>query len=132
MSKIVLVKLVSGEEVVCVTEVDKRNENNINLINPSFVVHNGETYDLAPYSPWAKFEDTAMRVFTVRQEHVMFISPVATGAVKLYELYHMSGKAVVDSDEEVNKDPVEDIKQEISGEKSLILPDNKLQTSVIH
>jgi hypothetical protein len=131
MSKIVLVKLVSGEELVCV--VQNKNDFEVNLINPSFVVHNGETYDLAPFSPWAKFNDTSMRVFTIKEDHIMFISEVATGAVKLYELYHVSGKAVSDSESEVKKDPVEDIKKELSGEKSLILPDtNTIQTNAVH
>lgn len=130
MSKVVLVKLVSGEEVICVLGNSKSSDTEIQLINPSFVIHNGETYDLAPYSPWTKFEDNSMRVFTIRQEHVMFISETVKGAVHLYELYHLSGKATEDSESEAEKDPVTDIKKELSGEQSIILPDNEIQTSV--
>lgn len=83
--QVVIVKLISGEEVLCALG-ETLHEHALTLINPFSLVNDEQgNFVGVPYSPLSKFDDLNMRTFNINKAHVMLVTQPIDSATEMYE-----------------------------------------------
>ena len=91
--QIKLVKLTSGDEVLCEHSICGHSGKHI-LKNPNYVVPikvdnpKDIPWDLSFYSPLSVFDDLKNREFEINHEHILHVTDPFKGAVILHHAYY--------------------------------------------